>query len=657
MKHTDKHPRENHLREMRPRAQRKRKKRLLRQNTLIKNYLNLELLRFTTAGSVDDGKSTLIGRLLYDSKAIFQDQLEALEQSSKLKGDDQIDFALLTDGLRAEREQGITIDVAYRYFSTPKRKFIIADTPGHEQYTRNMVTGASTANLAIILIDARKGVLTQSRRHGFIASLLGIPHLLVAINKMDLVHWSQQVYQKIVDEYTSFSEKLSILDINFIPISALTGDNVVRKSRKMRWYRQGTILQYLENLTIAADRNLQDFRLPVQYVIRPNQDFRGFSGRVESGTIHVGAEILALPSGQTSRVKEILEYNENLREAFHGQSVVIVLEDEIDVSRGDMLVRRENIPAQNTIFEAIICWMDENTELIVGKKYLLQHGTRRVSALIQKLDYRININTLHRENVQSLKLNDIGRIEIETAYPLFFDPYTVNRSTGSFILVDTSSNRTVAAGIIRHETRNTVDTALKVENTSKYPDIHWQEPAVALSDRIARNKHRPLILWLTGISGSGKTTIARELERRLFEDGKQVCILDGDNLRHGLNSDLTFSIDDRNENIRRAAHSAQLFYQAGFIVICSFISPIRKMRDFARSLFPTGAFNEVYIKVDIEKAKKRDPKGLYKKALAGEIENFTGIHQQYEENNSAELIIDTEMTSIETAVEKILKIV
>ena len=634
--------------------QKREVRRASRRSFSMNSYLDLELLRFTTAGSVDDGKSTLIGRLLYDSKAIFQDQMEALEQSSKMKGEDQVNLALLTDGLRAEREQGITIDVAYRYFSTPKRKFIIADTPGHEQYTRNMVTGASTANLAIILIDARKGVLTQSRRHGFIASLLSIPHLLVAVNKMDLVHWSQQKYQKIVDEYTAFSEKLNIRDISFIPISALNGDNVVQKSKKMRWYEGSSVIQYLESITIAADRNLQVFRFPVQYVTRPNQDFRGFSGRVESGTVRIGDELVSLPSGYTSKVKNILEYKKNLREAFQGQSIVLTLEDEIDVSRGDMLVRKESLPIQSTIFVAIICWMDETSELSVGMKYTLQHTTRKLSAVINNLDYRININTLHREETKSLRLNEIGRVEIETSYPLFFDSYNDNRATGSFILVDPSSNLTVAAGMIRHESRST-ESALPHENISEY--VYWENSTVDLSVRIARNGHRPVILWLTGLSGSGKTTIALELERRLFDDGKQVYVLDGDNLRHGLSSDLGFSKEERMENIRRAAHTAQLLYQAGFIVICSFVSPLISMRDLARSLFPKGAFNEIHIQVDIDEAKRRDPKGLYKKAISGEISNFTGIHQPYETNAAAELTINTQILSIEESVEKILTLV
>ena len=646
-------PRYRPIRKMNKRQQ-KRGLRQARQGFSMKDYLNLELLRFTTAGSVDDGKSTLIGRLLYDSKAIFQDQMEALEQSRKLRGDNQVNLALLTDGLRAEREQGITIDVAYRYFSTPRRKFIIADTPGHEQYTRNMVTGASTADLAIILIDARKGVLTQSRRHGFIASLLGIPHLLVAVNKMDLVDWSQSVFQKIVDEYTAFSEKLNIRDIDFIPISALTGDNVVKKSKKMRWHEGISVLQYLEHITIAADRNLQDFRFPVQYVIRPDQNFRGFSGRVASGTIQVGDEVASLPSLRTSKVKTIHTYEKELRETFQGQSVVIVLEDEIDVSRGDMLVRKASLPIKSHVLETIICWMDDNSELSVGMRYTLKHTTRTLSAAISKLHYRININTLHREQTTTLALNEIGRVEIETAYPLFFDSYNDNRITGSFILIEPISNLTVAAGIIRHEARTTQNAT---EDDYASHNLRWERPTIDISARIARNGHRPLIVWFTGLSGSGKTTLGQELERRLFAAKMQVCLLDGDNLRHGLNSDLEFSEEDRAENIRRAAHSAELLYNAGFVVICAFISPRKVMRDMARSLFPDGRFKEIYVKVELEHAKQRDPKGLYKKVSAGEIHNFTSIHQPYEVNEDADLIIDTQMLNIEESVEKILHLI
>lgn len=617
------------------------------------NYLNMELLRFTTAGSVDDGKSTLIGRLLYDSKAIFQDQMEALERASTLRGDDAVDLALLTDGLRAEREQGITIDVAYRYFSTPKRKFIIADTPGHEQYTRNMVTGASTADLAIILIDARNGVLTQSRRHGFIASLLKIPHLLVAVNKMDLVNWSEDVFKDIVDEYTAFSEKLDIHDITFIPVSALEGDNVVDKSVNMPWYDGGTVMHHLETVTISADRNLIDFRLPVQYVVRPHLDFRGFAGRIVSGTLKVGEEITVLPSGMKSKVKEILFYNDSLKEAFEGQSVIVTLEDEIDISRGDMIVRSHNIPNIANKFEATLTWMDDSKFLSTSGYYVIRHTTKSVQGFVRKLRYRIDINTLHREEVDTLKLNEIGRIQIETASPLFFDPYNKNRQTGSFIIIDPATNLTVAAGMIVKEL-----STIEAEHNQrvKSTNVVWEDRVVKRTDREKKNGHNAHVFWFTGLSGSGKTTIAKELEKKLFDDGKQVYLLDGDNIRHGLNGDLEFTEKDRFENIRRIGHVARLMFDAGFIVLCSFISPKKEMRDFVRSLFPEGSFSEVYVKCSVEECIKRDPKGLYKKALSGEILNFTGINAPYEEPEKPEVLIDTGKLSILDGLNKVLEV-
>lgn len=617
----------------------------------IDEYLNRELLRFTTAGSVDDGKSTLIGRMLYDSKAIFQDQMEALEKSSKLRGDDDVDLALLTDGLRAEREQGITIDVAYRYFSTPKRKFIIADTPGHVQYTRNMVTGASTADLAIILIDARNGVLTQSKRHGFIASLLGIPHLVVAVNKMDLVDWSEHVFNKIVDEYTSFSEKLNIHDITFIPISALEGDNVVDVSANMPWYEGKTVLHHLETVTISADRNLVDFRFPVQYVIRPNQDFRGFAGRIASGTIKVGEHVVSLPSLTETSIKEIVTHDGNLEEAFEGQSVTLTLDDEIDISRGDMIVRKHNIPHIYNKFEATICWMDDSKTLNTSTHYILQHNTKNVQAFVNKLRYKIDVNTLHREFGDHLILNEIGRVEIETAHPIFFDSYDKNRETGSFILIDAATNLTVASGMI---VKKISEEDMIFRHEVKSSDIVWEDRNVQLNDREKKNGHKAHVYWFTGISGSGKTTIAKELESRIFNEGKEVYLLDGDNIRHGLNGDLGFTDRDRRENIRRIAHVARLMYDAGFIVLCSFISPQKEMRDYARSLFPTGAFSEVYVKCDIEEAKKRDPKGLYKKALAGEIKNFTGIDSPYEITDKPDFEYDTTKIELSEIVENIL---
>lgn len=616
----------------------------------VDNYLHKELLRFTTAGSVDDGKSTLIGRMLYDSKAIFQDQMEALERTSTLRGDDEVDLALLTDGLRAEREQGITIDVAYRYFSTPKRKFIIADTPGHVQYTRNMITGASTADLAIILIDARNGVLTQSKRHGFIASLLGIRHLLVAVNKMDLVGWSEDVYNKIVEDYTTFSEKLEIHDMTFIPISALKGDNVVDKSKHLPWYDGGTVMHYLESVTISSDRNLIDFRFPVQYVVRPHLDFRGFAGRIASGTIKVGEEIISLPSCTESRIKEIIFYEDKLEEVFEGQSVIITLEDEIDISRGDMIVRKHNVPTVSNTFEAILCWMDDTKPLNTSTFYEIQHTTKNVQGYVRNLRYKIDVNTLHRESADHLLLNEIGKVRIETTSPLFFDPYTKNRQSGSFILIDPAANLTVGAGMI---VKNISEIDPDADSKIKSTNVMWEDRIVTREDREEKYGQKAQVFWFTGLSGSGKTTLARELEKKLFDEGKQVYLLDGDNIRHGINGDLGFTEKDRKENIRRIGHIAKLLYNAGFIVLCSFISPKREMREFVRGLFPEGSFSEVFVKCDIKRCISRDPKGLYKKALAGEILNFTGITAVYEEPEDAEIVIDTEKVSIQDGVGKL----
>jgi bifunctional enzyme CysN/CysC len=613
-------------------------------------YLNMELLRFTTAGSVDDGKSTLIGRLLYDSKAIFQDQMEQLETASKLRGEESVDLALVTDGLRAEREQGITIDVAYRYFSTPKRKFIIADTPGHEQYTRNMVTGASTADLAIILIDARNGVLTQSRRHGFIASLLGIPHLLVAVNKMDAVDWDRDTYDKIVADYADFSKKLNIHDITFIPISALTGDNVVNASENMPWFDGPTVMHQLENITISADKNLIDFRFPVQYVVRPHQDFRGFAGRISSGIIRKGDEIVSLPSLKESKVKNLIFYKESKEEAFEGESVTIQLEDEIDISRGDMIVKKGNQPELVNSFEATICWMDDVKGLNTKTHYIIKHTSHETQAYVKELRYRIDVNTLHRENVDTLELNEIGRLVIETARPLYMDPYGKNRETGSFVLIDPNSFQTVAAGmIIRSRDKEQKDIFHKQKSTN----VVYEDRFIDREMRELRNDYKARVMWFTGLSASGKSTIAKALEKKLFEEGKHVYLLDGDNVRHGLNGDLGFTEADRTENIRRIAHVARILFDAGTIVLCTFISPKREMRDFVRSLLPEDAFKEVFVYCDIEECKRRDPKGLYKKALAGEIHNFTGIDQEYEVPENPEVVVDTMRFSVEEAIERL----
>ncbi len=619
-------------------------------------YLEMDLLRFTTAGSVDDGKSTLIGRLLYDTRSIFQDQLEAIEGASRRRGEEYLNLALLTDGLRAEREQNITIDVAYRYFATPKRKFIIADTPGHIQYTRNMVTGASTAELAIVLVDARKGVVTQSKRHGFLTALLGIPHVVVAINKMDLIGYSYEVYRRIMGEYSQFAQKLDIKDLVFIPISALHGDNIVTHSDNMPWYEGATLLHHLETVKLGADRNLVDFRFPVQCVIRPHQDFRGFAGRIASGTVAPGEEIVVLPSGQGSRIRSIETFEGPREDASALDSVVLTLEDEVDVSRGDMIVRRMNLPTMDNRFDAIVCWMNE-AQLDPTVPYQLMHTTRSVKAFVSKLVYRIDVDTLHREKVDTFRLNDIGRVEITTAQPIFFDPYQMNQGTGSFILIDPNSNVTVAAGMIRGGVR-TADELFGEEGAAARPevspDVVWEEWNIPLGEREARNGHPGAVLWFTGLSGAGKTTIARELERRLFAAGCQTMLLDGDQLRHGLNGDLGFSPADRQENIRRVGEVARLFYRQGALVLCTFVSPFKEDRERVRALLPAGRFCEIYVECSLEECERRDAKGLYARARAGKIESFTGISSPYEAPEEPEIRLQTDIQSVEEAVTGIL---
>jgi bifunctional enzyme CysN/CysC len=615
------------------------------------------LLRFTTSGSVDDGKSTLIGRLLFETKTIYEDQLQAAENTSKRRGQTEVDLSLLLDGLAAEREQGITIDVAYRYFETPKRKFIIADTPGHEQYTRNMVTGASTAQLALILIDARNGVLTQSRRHGFIVSLLQIPHLVVLVNKMDLVDYRKEVFDRIVADYEDFSERLDIHDITFIPISALKGDNVVNRSPSMPWHEGPTVLSHLENIHVTADRNLVDFRFPVQYVIRPHQDFRGYAGRVASGTIREGEQIVTLPSGRTSQVKSIVTYDGGIGEAVQSQSVVITLADERDISRGDMIVRPHNLPAVANRFDATICWMDQEP-LTLAKQYLLKHTTRYVKASVSRIHYRIDVNTLHRRETRMLQLNEIARVEMKTSLPLYFDPYHSNHETGSFVLVDPVTNLTAAAGMIRGEPRDIDELTHELEQSSgkrQSSNVVWQNVSIGREEHEKRNGHKAAVLWLTGYSGSGKSTIARALERELFSRGTRTMLLDGDNVRHGLCGDLGFSERDRTENIRRVGEVARLFFDNGHLVICTFISPFRRDREFVRSLLPHGRFAEVYVRCDLEICKQRDPKGLYRKALSGEIKEFTGVDSPYEEPTSPEISLATDASTVGHSVSRILE--
>jgi bifunctional enzyme CysN/CysC len=621
-------------------------------------YLEMDLLRFTTAGSVDDGKSTLIGRLLYDTKSIFQDQLEAIEGASRRRGEGYVNLALLTDGLRAEREQNITIDVAYRYFATPKRKFIIADTPGHIQYTRNMVTGASTAELAIVLVDARKGVLTQSKRHGFISSLLRIPHVVVAVNKMDLVDYDQATFNAIEREYTEFAAKLQVRDLTFIPVSALLGDNVVTKSANMPWYDGATLLHYLEHVNVGGARNLVDFRFPVQYVIRPHQDFRGFAGGVVSGTVSPGEEVVVLPSGHTTRIRSVETADGPIPQAVAGDSVVLTTEDEIDISRGDMIVRKMNIPQIGNRLEAMLCWMNE-APMDPGLSYLLLHTSRQTRAFVDRIVYRIDVDTLHREQVGTFHLNDIGRVQITTAQPIFFDPYAQNQSTGSFILVDPNTNVTVAAGMIRGEVKELPKPRLPAvrSRTPVSPNVVWEGWNLPRELRESRNGHRAAVLWFTGLSGSGKTTIARAVEQKLFEAGCQTMLLDGDTLRHGLCGDLGFSPEDRKENIRRAGEVAHLFFEQGAIVLCTFVSPYGQDRDAARALVPDGRFFEIHVDCSLDELRARDPKGLYAKADRGEVPSLTGVSDRYDVPVNPELRLHTDTIQVNEAADRVLAVI
>jgi bifunctional enzyme CysN/CysC len=610
----------------------------------------MDQLRFITAGSVDDGKSTLIGRLLYDTKSLFDDTLASLEGYNERRGMTGVDLALVTDGLRSEREQGITIDVAYRYFATPKRKFIIADTPGHEQYTRNMVTGASTADLAVILIDATLGVQVQSKRHGFLASLLGIPHVVVAVNKMDLVNWSQEVFDAIVEEYSAFCQKLTVPDLVFVPVSALAGDNVVEPSVHMPWYPGPTILHHLETVHVSSDRNLIDFRFPVQTVIRPHQEFRGYAGQIASGRLSVGDEILVLPSRKRSTVRAILHSEREVKEASAGASVVVSLDHDIDIGRGDMLVRPGNQPVVSQELDAIVCWMDDRKPLTTGAAYLVLQTTRKTRAVVEQLHYQISVNTLHRETTAELSLNQIGRVTLRTAEPLAYDEYRDNRATGGFLLVDPATFSTVGAGMLRLPNWGKSDQ-------TQSPDIVWDSAGVNLDLRVSRNRHRPLVIWMTGLSGSGKSTLAGMVERQLFDRGVSVVRLDGDNLRHGLCGDLGFSEADRHENLKRAGHVAHLLFGYGHVVLCTFISPFREDRDFIRGLFGPEEFAEVYVKASLEVCETRDPKGLYKKARAGQVRFMTGIDSPYEEPGAPELVLETGAREAETLASELLRFI
>jgi len=610
------------------------------QNLDIKAFLDQDqkkdLLRLLTAGSVDDGKSTLIGRLMFDSKMLYEDQLSALERDSKRMGHagEDIDYALLLDGLKAEREQGITIDVAYRYFSTAKRKFIIADTPGHEQYTRNMITGGSTANLAIILIDARYGVITQTRRHTFLVSLLGIKHVVVAINKMDLVNFSQDVFEKIRTDYKNFVAQLDIPDVSFIPLSALKGDNVVERSENMPWYPGSSMLQFLETVHISSDRNFTDLRFPVQYVLRPDIAFRGFSAAVASGIISKGDEILVLPSLKKSKVKSIVTYDGDLDYAFPPQSVTITLEDEIDISRGDMLVHPDNQPRVERQFEAMLVWMDENP-MNLSTQFYIKHASSSTKARIDEVKYKVDVNTLKNLKIDKFNLNEIGRVVITTSKPLFFDPYKKNRQTGSFILIDPITHNTCAVGMI-------IDRLDSKSLSSRITDVEKQRIAMGKSliksdERQKKLNQKGETIWITGLHGSGKNELAFSLEKRFFEDGAIGVLIDGSSVRSGLSRELDFTPADRAENLRRVAHICKLLNDQGIITICSFISRNASLRSQIAEIIGPDRFHLFYMDATLEYCKNNKPE-LYNLIEEGKTKNLPGIDLEYEVPTDAKLV-------------------
>ncbi|MBI5270541.1 MAG: sulfate adenylyltransferase subunit CysN [Burkholderiales bacterium] len=609
----------------------------------LKQHEKKSLLRFITCGSVDDGKSTVIGRLLYESKMLFEDQLAAIENDSKKWGTQggDIDFALLVDGLAAEREQGITIDVAYRFFSTDKRKFIVADTPGHEQYTRNMITGASTADVAVILIDARKGVLTQTRRHSYLVSLIGIRKVVLAINKMDLVDYSEKVFNQINEEYREFAKQIGMTDITSIPLSGLKGDNMLVASEKTPWYHGPTLMGFLETCEIDETRmQQQPFRMPVQWVNRPNLDFRGFCGVVTGGMVKPGDRIRAQPSGRESKVARIVTVNGDLPMAVAGQSVCITLEDEIDISRGDVISGADSPAEVADQFEATLVWMHDEP-MMPGRSYLLKVGTQTVTASITEPKYKVNVNTMEHLAAKKLDLNEIGVVNLALDRPIAFDPYTDNRDTGGFILINRLTNNTVGAGMLHFALRRS-------------HNIHMQHVDVDKAARASAKGQRPGVLWFTGLSGAGKSTIANLVEKKLHAMGRHTYLLDGDNIRHGLNKDLGFTEADRVENIRRVSEVARLMVDAGLIVLTAFISPFRSERAMARGLLGQGEFIEVHVDTPLNVAEDRDVKGLYKKARRGEIANFTGISSPYEAPESPELRIDTTLLNPDQAADAVI---
>lgn len=615
--------------------------------TDISAYLKAQeeksFLRFITCGSVDDGKSTLIGRLLYDSKMIFEDQLAALTSDSKKIGTQgqNIDFALLVDGLAAEREQGITIDVAYRFFSTAKRKFIVADTPGHEQYTRNMATGASTADLAILMIDARKGILTQTKRHSFIVSLLGIKNVVLAINKMDLVDYDQAIFDRIEEDYRAFATDFGFDEIISIPMSALAGDNILELSDKTPWFNGSTLMDYLETVEISSDLEEKPFRLPVQWVNRPNLDFRGFSGTIASGLLNIGDEVVALPSAKTSTVKSMLGPKGEKQTAKAGEAVTVCLDDEIDVSRGDVIAMKKDQSETTDQFQAHIIWMHEE-HMLPGRPYLIKTTNKTTEGVITELRHKVNVNSLKHESAKTLKLNEVGLVNINLGQAIAFDAYTDNKVMGSFVIIDKFTNTTVACGMINFALR-------------RASNIHWQAVDVHKESRAQQKHQKPKVLWFTGFSGSGKSTIANLMEKKLHAMGKHTYLLDGDNVRHGLNKDLGFTDADRVENIRRVGEVSHLMVDAGLIVLTAFISPFRAERQMVREMMSEGEFVEIFVDTPLEVCEARDVKGLYKKARAGDVKNFTGIDSPYEAPENAEIHVNTVDNTADEAAEFIIE--
>jgi bifunctional enzyme CysN/CysC len=601
------------------------------------------LLRFITCGSVDDGKSTLIGRLLYESHTIFEDQLAAVAADSRISGTrgGELDLALLTDGLAAEREQGITIDVAYRFFATDRRKFIIADTPGHEQYTRNMVTGASTADLAVVLVDARKGVLTQTRRHSYLALLLGIRHVVLAVNKMDLVAYSRDVFTRIEHEYGEFAAKVGLTEVTCIPMSAVHGETVVGHGPHMSWYTGPTLLEHLERVPVGDDLAAKPFRLPVQWVARPNLDFRGYAGYVASGIVRAGDAVRVLPSGRQTHVSAMFVGESSVEAATAGQSIVVILQDHLDVSRGDVIASAAAPPSVADQFEATVVWMHEDP-LLQGRSYLMKIGTQTVTATVAPIKYKVNVNTLEHVAARTLELNDIGVCSLELDRPVVFEPYRESRDLGGFILIDRTTNATMGAGLLHFALRRS-------------QNIRWQTLDVTKQARAGLKAQRPCVLWFTGLPGAGKSTIANAVEKRLHGLGRHTYLLDGDNVRHGLSKDLGFTSADRVENIRRVAEVARLMADAGLIVLVAFISPFRAERDMARDLMDAGEFLEVFVDTPLPIAEARDPKGLYRKARRGELSNFTGIDSPYEEPERPELRLDTSRLTADEAADVLVE--